>query len=60
MIVYDQELVEKVYRSCENTYDHVLLPTENQNTFIVIVIDLLAKNIRGHYILNLDREYELK
>jgi hypothetical protein len=55
--VFKKELVEKVYRNDKNTYDQVLLPTEDQNIFIVIIIDLKLKNIKGHYRLDLKKEY---
>jgi hypothetical protein len=59
-LVYSQGLVKTVYRNIENTYEHVLLPTEYKKAFIVIVVDLLARDIKGHFILDLDREYGLK
>ena len=55
--VYENELVETVYRNNENSYHHVLLPTDNKNIFIVIIINVTAKNIRGHFCLNLNAEY---
>ncbi|WP_207534887.1 hypothetical protein [Desertivirga arenae] len=58
--VYAQGLVKTVYRNLENMYDHVLLPTEYMNKFIVIVVDLVARDIKGHFILDLEREYGLK
>ncbi|MEP6513790.1 MAG: hypothetical protein ABJA79_07965 [Parafilimonas sp.] len=58
--VFDKELVEKVYRNQANTFDHVLLPTDNKNIFIVIIVDLKHRLIKGHYRLDLEREYGLK
>jgi hypothetical protein len=55
--VYDKQLVEKVYRNDEKTIDHVLLPTKNENIFMVIVIDLIQVRIKGHFELDLDKEY---
>jgi hypothetical protein len=57
--VFKKELVEKVYRNDNNTYDQVLLPTEYQNIFIVIIVDLKQKNIKGHYRLDMKKEYGL-
>jgi hypothetical protein len=51
--VYEEKLVEIVYRDEEEYYDHVLLPTEDENIFIAIVVDLEEAEIYGHYILNL-------
>ena len=58
--VFDRQLVELIYRNDQNTYDHVLLPTENKNIFMVIVVDLKKKKIFGHRILNLNEKYRLK
>lgn len=58
--VFDKKLVEAVHRNSTNTFDHVLLPTNNKNIFIVIVVDLKAKQIMGHIKLDLEQEYGLK
>lgn len=55
--VWEQQFVEKVYRNSNNTFDHVLLPTNDQDTFIVIVVNIIQKNIKGYYILDLRKEY---
>ena len=59
-IVYEKELVEKVYRNDLKTFDHILLPTENQNVFLTIVVDLKNKKVFGHKILNLNKEYAIE
>ena len=56
-IVYEKELVEKVYRNDLKTFDHILLPTEKQNVFLTIVVDLEKKKIFGYKILDLNKEY---
>ena len=56
-IVYEKELVEKVYRNDLKTFDHILLPTEKQNVFLTIVVDLEKKEIFGYKILDLNMEY---
>ena len=56
---FDNTLVEKVYRNQTNTFDQVLLPTPDKNIFIIIVVDLLNKKIKGHYRLDLNAEYGL-
>ncbi|MCH4554136.1 hypothetical protein [Aestuariibaculum lutulentum] len=58
--VYEKELVEKVYRNDLKTFDHVLLPTEKQNVFLTIVVDLKKKIIFGHKILDLNTEYGIE
>lgn len=57
--VYENKLVEKVYRNSTSTFDHVLLPAKNSNVFIVIVVDLVNKLVFGHSVLDLNLEYGL-
>jgi len=58
--VSDRHLVEHVYRNDESTVDHILLPTETGNVFIVIVVDLVEKEIRGHFRIDLNKEYGIE
>lgn len=55
--VFENNLVEQVYRSNDNKYDHILLPTEKQNYFVVLVIDRTEKILTGHYFLDLNKLY---
>lgn len=55
--VFDDAHVEMVYRDAEDSFDHILLPTEDENIFIVIVVDLEHVELYGHYILNLKEGY---
>ena len=57
--VFNNRLVEKVYRNNKQTFDHVLLPTSNKHFFIVIIVDCDLKLIYGHYKLDLAKEYLL-
>ena len=57
--IFDNGLVEKVYRNQTGTFDQVLLPTSDKNIFIVILVDLVVENIKGHYKLDLNKEYGL-
>src|SRR5262245_17135579 len=59
-LVLKKELVEQVYRSGDGIYDHVLLPTEKENKFVVIVVDRARAAVAGHHILDLNREYGLE
>jgi ribosomal protein S18 acetylase RimI-like enzyme len=59
MDVLDLMRIEKVYRNRPDTFDHVLLPTAEQTNFVVIVIDLAAEKIKGHYLLDLNAAYSL-
>jgi hypothetical protein len=58
--VYDNQLVEKVYKNKENTFEHVLLPTDNPNAFIIIIVDLIELKIEGYFKLDLEKEYGIK
>ena len=57
--VYDKQLVETVYRNNNGTFDHVLLPTDNSNIFVIIIVDLAEVKIKGHFRLDLNKEYGL-
>ena len=58
-IIYERELVEKVYRNDSKTFDHILLTSEKKNVYPIIVVDLKRKIVIGHKILDLNREYGL-
>lgn len=55
----DEELVESVYRSQNNKYDHVLVPHGRKNVFLTIVVDREHRTIYGHRLLDLNAEYGL-
>lgn len=56
---YQNELVAHVYRNEVSTFDHVLLPGTFKNRFVVIVVDIPEKMVKGYYNLNLDDLYGL-
>jgi hypothetical protein len=58
--VLNESLVEQVYRSGNGVHDHVLLPTEKKNKYLVIVVDRTRATVIGHHVLDLNREYGLK
>jgi hypothetical protein len=58
--VYENQLVEMVSRNDEGTFDHVLLPTDKSNVFVVIIVDLKKEKIKGHFRLDLNKEYGLE
>jgi hypothetical protein len=51
--------VEHVYRNKDDTFDHVLVPTNTKNVFVTVVVDLARDRIFGHYLLDLNHEYGL-
>ena len=52
----EEELIEIIYRNEEETFDHVLLPTDDEEIFIALVIDLETERIVGHYRMDLNEE----
>jgi hypothetical protein len=52
-------LVEVVYRSDNDRFDHVLVMTKTKNVYLVVVVDLARDSIYGHRLLDLNREYGL-
>jgi hypothetical protein len=57
--ILKKQLVEKVYRSSNNVYDHIILPTADKNNFVVLVVDRTAEKIYGYHLLDLNVEYAL-
>lgn len=57
--VYKNQLVDKVYRNGLSTFDHVLLPTDNSNVLVTIIVDLVEVSIKGYYLLDLNKEYQI-
>jgi hypothetical protein len=55
--VWEKNLVEKAYRNGDSSFDHILLPTNENNVFVIIVVNINDKNIYGHYRLDLIKEY---
>ena len=55
----DSPVAEYVYRSGDDHYDHVMLPTSTRNVYLVVVVDRPAAKVLGHYLLDLDAEYGL-
>ncbi|MGJ8676947.1 MAG: hypothetical protein ACSHX0_05485 [Akkermansiaceae bacterium] len=50
--------VMHVWRTNDQRYEHVLIKSEyDKNVFMVIVIDLLALEVHGHHLLDLNQKY---
>lgn len=58
--VYENNLVETVYRNDTLTFEHILLPTNDKNVFITLVVDLTSKTIFGHIKLDLYKTYRIQ
>jgi hypothetical protein len=49
--------VQHVYRDAADRYDQILIGTGRLNTLLVVVIDLAARTIHGHHLLDLNAVY---
>ena len=54
--VLKNEEVEIVYMNEDETFEHVLLPTDNEEIFITVVVDLEEEMVIGHYRLDLTEQ----
>ena len=57
--VFENKIVELVYRDEHSQFDHILLPTDNKNKFVVIVVNLNEPSIVGFYRLDLEKQYRI-
>ena len=51
----DDGRVQSVYQNDTGQYQHVLLFTKEERVFMVIVLDLFAKFVCGHILLDLNQ-----
>lgn len=51
--------VDYVWENSTGTFQHVLVNSENKNVFLVVILDLSAREVLGHRLLNLNHEYSL-
>lgn len=52
--------VETVRRTGDQKFDHVLIPTNTKNVYLVIVVVLSNNRVLGHHVLNLNEKYGLE
>jgi hypothetical protein len=57
--IKEQELIHKIYRNSTGEFEHILLSTEKENHFVVILVDRSKKKIMGYYLLDLNGKYGL-
>ena len=43
--------VECIYRGADGRYDHAVIPTEEPNTIVAVVVDRAAGAVVGHHVL---------
>lgn len=55
---FSKRYVEAVYENDENTYQHILLFGNRENSYVVIIVDTTHKAILGHYVLDLNKKYD--
>jgi hypothetical protein len=51
--------VTYVYRDAASRFEHILVDTDDRNVFMAIVVDLHARSVFGHHLLDLNVEYGL-
>lgn len=51
--------VAYVYRA-RDAYDHVVIATETLDVFLVVVVDLQARAVAGHHILDVAAQYGIE
>lgn len=55
--IKESQLVHKIYRNSTDDFEHILLSTEKENHFVVIVANRNKKKTIGYYIQELDGLY---
>jgi hypothetical protein len=55
--VLDTEDIAIVYMNEEETFEHVLLPTDKEDVFITIIVDLEEEMVVGHFRLDLTEQH---
>src|SRR5205807_9584133 len=43
--IVEEQVVERVWRTSDSRYDHVLLPTRTNNVFLALVVDLRDESV---------------
>jgi hypothetical protein len=56
----DGKDVECVFRGADDHYDHVLIPTNTWNAYLVVVVDRANNEVLGHHVLNRNDLYDLR
>ena len=52
--------VTYVWEDPNRKYQHVLINSEDNNVFMVLVLDLPSRSVLGHRLLDLNQEYGLE
>ena len=57
--ILSKKTIYSIYMNNDETYEHILISTNRSNYYLVIVVDVIGKNIYGYYLLDLNKEYGL-
>lgn len=49
--------VKHVYENGDSTFQHILIPVPQDNTYLLIVVDVTLEEIIGHHLLDLGKLY---
>jgi serine/threonine-protein kinase RIO1 len=55
--IKESKLVHKIYRNSTEDFEHILLSTEKENQFVVIVANKNKKKTVGYFLHDLDGLY---
>ncbi len=55
--INEKDLVYKVYRNFEENFEHILLTTEKNNHYLVVLVNLNKNKIKGYFPLEMTNEY---
>jgi hypothetical protein len=53
----ENQLIHKIYRDSNNNFEHILLSTEKENHFVVIVVNLTKNKIKGYFLVDTLKNY---
>ena len=56
-MVIEKRLVEAVYRNEQGTFDHIIIPTKLKNLLLIIIVNLVEREIHGYYKLDINSKY---
>ncbi len=53
----ESELIYKIYKDINDNFEHILLNSENENNYIVIVVNLNKNKVIGYFLINSLKDY---
>lgn len=53
-------VVSHAWNDASGRYQHVLVNSEDENVFMVLVLDMRRRSVLGHRLLNLNSEYGIQ